>query len=77
MNKAVLEDLARALNKTRLVEGSVLQAFLSRVVCWRGNEAKLPNVHTTIPNDRDTTPPFDRERPEDVFTAEKILPLDG
>ncbi len=70
MNKVVLEDLANALNKTRLVEGPILQAFLSRVICWRGDTPKQSKIDMNIMEDPDMTASVDPRLREDIFVAE-------
>ena len=83
MNKVVLEDLANALNKTRLVEGPILQAFLSRVICWRGDTPKQSKIDMNIMEDPDMTASVDPRLREDIFVAEKSclmkadVPFDG
>ena len=76
MNRAVLEDLATALNLTRLIEGPVLQSFLSRVISWQGDEPKQTKIDMSIKKDRHMISPVDPER-DDIFITEKILPLEG
>ncbi len=77
MNRIVLEDLANALNKTRLVEGPVLQAFLSQVICWRGDTPTQSKIDTNITKGSDMTESVDPRLRENIFAAETVLPLEG